>query len=412
MITKTVFVPCLFAAMLTGAMGSAQVHAGGSIVPEMTAASSSSKAPVAFVYVTGTVNNQYKFEIHGFAAAADGRLTAIPGSPFQDDVIDMAVNGKYLFGGNTDGIHINTLSIAGNGALHKVQSTLDDRHSGGNCDATGPLFLDHTGATLYNLESGNTYCADNTYQSFEVVKASGKLDFLGQNGDSAYLNVPLSFIGNNKYAYGASCQVLNNPGPGDSQIYGFERRANGLLTEVSIHAPLPAPKAGDSSYCPILTAADPTNHLAVSLVGMAKAEGSPDSSFQLATYTADENGNLSTTSTRNNMPISAVGQIFDMKMSPSGKLLAVGGAGGLQIFHFNGSQPITPYSKLLQGGNEINQMFWDNANHLYVVSSNLESLMVYTVTPTSLVEAPGSPYSIPVATNIIVQPKTARPAVQ
>jgi hypothetical protein len=34
-------------------------------------------------------------------------------------------------------------------------------------------------------------------------------------------------------------------------------------------------------------------------------------------------------------------------MSPSGKLLAVAGTTGLQVFHFNGSNPIKPYTGLL-----------------------------------------------------------------
>jgi hypothetical protein len=36
------------------------------------------------------------------------------------------------------------------------------------------------------------------------------------------------------------------------------------------------------------------------------------------------------------MPALALQYQLDMKISPSGKLLAVAGYGGLQIFHFNG----------------------------------------------------------------------------
>ena len=74
---------------------------------------------------------------------------------------------------------------------------------------------------------------------------------------------------------------------------------------------------------------------------------SPDGPPQLATYTADNSGNLHTTSTPANMPQTAVGTVTDLKMAPSGKLLAVGGTAGLQVFHFNGSSPITHGTGLL-----------------------------------------------------------------
>ena len=42
------------------------------------------------------------------------------------------------------------------------------------------------------------------------------------------------------------------------------------------------------------------------------------------------------------MPSTAAGFIFGLGMSPSGKLLAVAGSGGLQVFHYKGGSPITP----------------------------------------------------------------------
>jgi outer membrane protein assembly factor BamB len=91
-------------------------------------------------------------------------------------------------------------------------------------------------------------------------------------------------------------------------------------------------------------------------------------------------------------------------MSPSGKLLAVAGQSGLQIFHYNGSSPITAYTGLLTS-NDIEQCFWDNANHLYAISQTTGKLRVFTITTTSSSQATGSPYSIHAPANIIVQPK-------
>ena len=103
------------------------------------------------------------------------------------------------------------------------------------------------------------------------------------------------------------------------------------------------------------------------------------------------------------MPKVAVGEVTDICMSPSGKFLAVAGANGLQIFRFNGANPITPLSGLLTR-QEVDQMFWDNSDHLYAISQVAGKLWVFTVTEEALTPAPGSPWSIPGAQNIVVQP--------
>jgi hypothetical protein len=90
-------------------------------------------------------------------------------------------------------------------------------------------------------------------------------------------------------------------------------------------------------------------------------------------------------------------------------LLAVGGwsskssdpaAQGLQVFHFNGADPVTPYTKALTKS-QIYQIRWDNNDHLYALGG--PGLYVYTITPTSIAEAPGSPYSISIENNQICQ---------
>jgi hypothetical protein len=104
------------------------------------------------------------------------------------------------------------------------------------------------------------------------------------------------------------------------------------------------------------------------------------------------------------MPTSAVNGVLDIEMAPSGKLLAVGGTAGLQVFHFNGSNPITHYTGLLTTDG-IDQFFWDNDNHLYAISAKSGKLFVFTITPTGFSQAPGSPYTISQPANIIVLPK-------
>jgi hypothetical protein len=93
------------------------------------------------------------------------------------------------------------------------------------------------------------------------------------------------------------------------------------------------------------------------------------------------------------MPRVAVGSLTDLKADPNGKLLAVAGATGLQVFHFNGAHPIKHYTPLL-ATDPIDQIFWDSSNHLYAISSSASKLYVFTVTETKYRQAPGSPYSI------------------
>jgi len=90
-------------------------------------------------------------------------------------------------------------------------------------------------------------------------------------------------------------------------------------------------------------------------------------------------------------------------MSPTGKYLAVGGT-GLQIFHFNGANPITKFTGLLTT-DTINQAYWDNANHLYAISRDAGKLYVFNVTATGVTQAPGSPHKITTPYSLIVLPK-------
>jgi hypothetical protein len=96
-----------------------------------------------------------------------------------------------------------------------------------------------------------------------------------------------------------------------------------------------------------------------------------------------------------------------MEISPSDKLLALANP-GIQLFHFNGAAPITPYSKLLLPGVEIDQLTWDNSSHLYALGYAAQRLYVYTVTPTSINEVAGSPFTVQNAygsSGLIVVPK-------
>jgi hypothetical protein len=355
-----------------------------------------SDSPVAYVYVASTLKGGNVNEIEAFAAASDGKLTAVSGSPFQEDVTSMAANGKYLFATNRGGTAIESFSIESDGALRYAATT--DTAQPNDCNVLGPLFLDHTGKSLYDMEFDGSGCENNTYVTFSVDESNGGLKDPGNSSGNAWLYLPATFIGNNVYAYSAGCIEDAYWG-----IYGFKRIADGLLTEININATPPTPPEG-YFYCPSLAAADPTDHVAIFMQPVNGEDFSPDRPGRLATYTADAEGNLSTTSTRSNMPQTSVVSVADLKMSPSGKLLAVGGTEGLEIFHFNGSKPITSYTGTLKK-DEINQLFWDNRDHLYAISKAGDKLYVFTITPVSYSEAPDSPYTVSQPQNVIVQPE-------
>ncbi len=354
---------------------------------QSTSEVATSTAPVAFVYVSSSPLNNGYYQINGFAAAPSGSLTAISGSPFAGNVREMAVNGQYLFGADTNlgtfSISIDSFSIASDGSLTPVSSVT----AGEQGDGLGVLFLDHTGSSLYNALYESQDGSD-IYQSYSVNPSTGVLTFLGETGTSTQFGFRLSLTADNLFAYGANCNGSTAFIP---DIFGFARASDQTLSQLNISPKIPQAPNGEF-YCPFLAVADTTNHVAISLQPIASSGNPP---AQLATYSEDQTGNLTTTSTASNMPKVATNGINTMWMSPSGNLLAVGGAAGLQVFHFNGANPITNYTGLLTK-DPITQVFWDNNNHLYALSSGTSSgkLYVFTVTPTSHWQAPGSPYSI------------------
>jgi hypothetical protein len=358
-------------------------------------ASDAASAAVAHVYV-GNSNHVY-----AYSAAADGKLTPVPGSPFNASLSWMGTSEHYLYGYEGTGTTIASFSMAADGALRQVATT-DTGNFYSNC--CGP------------------YDSGFRIEAFRINDSNGELTFLGNTGTSwlsypglsSYEGTNLSILGNDKFAYlpvnffflpPPSARV---PVPDDGgwvcEFSMYQRLSSGELVDSSATYATPAaPNNGSDAggYCPVSAATDPTDHLAIMLDAIDGDSGNTYGPTVIASYTADANGNLTTTSTYHNMPVSEPGSGF-MRMSPSGKLLAVGGS-GLELFHFNGANPVTKY-KMLLATESINLIYWDNNNHMYAIGSDAKGgkLWVYTVTPTSVTEAPGSPYSIANAASMAV----------
>jgi 6-phosphogluconolactonase (cycloisomerase 2 family) len=377
----------LTATFASAVLASAQVKSSPTDTSNPIEASSSpaSSSPAAYVYVSSSPSSG-KTQINAYSAASSGSLTAVSGSPFSTSGVSyIALNGKWLFG--TNGVDIDSFSIASNGALKQVDSYTAEPNGG-----VVNLFLDHTGTSLY----ADYYTTNNDYLQYSINNTTGQLTYVGDLSGGPSIGSVTSFIGDNAFAYSSSCYHFT------PSIYGVQRSSNGTLTWLNTNPPYPTPPSGDF-YCPYLAAADPTNHLAVAIQpfnGNWVSQGP----YQLATYTADSSGNLTTSSTSSNMPSVSVNGITNYWMSPSGKYLAVAGTSGMQIFHFNGANPITKYTGLLVT-KQVDQMFWDNQNHLYALSRSAGKLYVFTVTSTSVTQASGSPHSITNPEYLIVLPR-------
>jgi hypothetical protein len=294
---------------------------------------STTAANVAYVYVSSAAATGSGNEIQAFAASDNGALAAISGSPFAGDVTQIAVSGSQFVAANRNGFDLESYAVGSGGAL--THETTTNTAAAGNCNSLGPLFFDSTGATVYDMEYNGSGCANNTYVSFSVG-SSGALTALGNSSANEWLSLPAAFASGNTYAYTASC--ISNMYWG---IYGFARASNGLLTQISINAAPPTPPAGHF-YCPSLAATDTANHVAIAMQPVNQQSFNPDEPAQIAVYTAASNGGLTTTSTATNMPATQVGTVNDLKMSPSGTLLAVAGSTGrIQFLQARACLPAT-----------------------------------------------------------------------
>jgi len=349
-------------------------------------------SPVAYVYVSGQTS------ILAFAASSTGTLTPVPGSPFPGSLSHMSVNKTYLFGPGDNGKDLYTFAIASDGALKQVSETNAQKYNPYGCGSIGPTQIDYSGTTLYNQVNAGD-CEDVQFIQAFKIENNGELQFIGNSisgipTDIASLS-SVRFLGTNKFAYQTGCADDEGLVGPVNEVY--KRESNGMLTTVAYDNVSPKAETPGDVYCPYLLAGDPTNHLAVAY-SLYNANGFVGIKA-LASYTADSHGNLTTTNTFENMPLIS-SETTAMSISPTGKLLAVGGV-GFHVLHFNGSSPITRDGEGFLNNEQFLEFGWDSNNHLYALA--VDALFVFTVTPTSIKESPGSPYTIPLASSLIVR---------
>jgi hypothetical protein len=343
----------------------------------------------AFVYVSTPT------QIEAFGASSSGELTPVP--PFPSiRVTHLAANSNFLFGADANGKYVYSFTIFSDGGLQQVAKTDVSKYISNPCCGL-ELQIDPTGSDLYVGVADNINGEESTYlASFKIDEVSGELQYLGKSLVNPHTTSELRFVPSTHYAYQTGCLIQGSGGTEKETpvTAEFRRESNGFLTFLGTTDEVPKAKGADK-YCPFALASDPTDHLAFvyRTLGIGTAIGS---------YTVSAEGKLTTNSSYENMPEISVTP-HTASISPAGKLLAVGGGSAFQLFHFNGSAPVTKFSPAIAAGGSLLEFGWDKNNHLYSLTGN--ALLVYTVTPTSIEQTPGSPISIPEAGNMIVVPE-------
>ena len=354
-------------------------------------------APIAYAYVTTGPSeiseNRSKPtagppfpQIVAYSVASDGKLTFLQDT-FAPFMFTGGVASKKFFfafalaqdSGLFSDAHVSSYAIEPTGRL-KYAATTSVIKSPDWCYSEPGLLMgigvtaiqiDSSGQTLYvpvaKCAGGGVpaICTEDLIceqglESFKI-ESNGELTYLGVSSFHGY-GGPVVTLGNNKFGYVAG----SNTAPYTTV---YTREGNGFMTlnGDSIESP------GKGVY-PIVMANDSSDHMAISW-----------SNGDLGSYSASSNGNLTTT----NKKMLSVPSLL-MSISPNNEFLAVA-SGGVQVFRFNGSGPITKLSERLLGGVSMNGMAWDTHGHLFTIST-FKDIYVETVTSTGVTPAPGSPY--------------------
>jgi hypothetical protein len=344
-------------------------------------------SPVARAYISTAS------AIRGYAVASDGRVTALPGSPYLNKAVThLSYAHGFLFGPGADNKHVYTYAIGSNGSIKQVASLDTTGYS--KCAQNSTSQVDRTGTWLYVSQ----YFCSSQYDGYDGnimnfrIRSDGSLQFLGNissQAENGFALSPLYFLPNNTIAYQLGCYGST------AYMNAFQRESSGMLqpTEVNIDA------GGGRWSCMQRVATDGTGHVVIDFREFSNwinPNEWTEKASSLTLYSSDAKGNLHGISGA----ATAMDDVNAMSISPSNNLLVIGGPTGFQIFHYNPASSITHYSSLLQAKNFFEEFGWDKSNHLYALSA--DGLRVYNITPSAYSESPGSPVAIGGSTSIIV----------
>jgi hypothetical protein len=370
-------------------------------------------AQVTHVYISSNTST-YAYDV-----SPTGKLNPIKGSPFTTAGNMVGSNGSYFVSIGPEYVYSN--KVAANGAIGEQVSEINTQNYTGVACGTPPAAgranpkgaFDHTGQNVYAVlyDANNPMC--DAIQTFAVDK-TGVLTFSGatvydQGSNNAGVETVPALPGNDNFAY----NELSVGGNCNGGLRAFSRESSGTLNNITFTEtdPTPPPNTYVGYLTSNLITADTTNHLAIlvnptTLSGLINCFGGSATEVQLASYTVDSQGNVTSTNTYSNMPtLDLTAGIYDMQIDPTGSFLAVAVGKGVKVYHFNGAQPITPFSSVLKTSDYIYRVGWDHNGRLYAQDGVSGEMHVYTVTSTEVEETSGSPTVVPVGQSFTVRSK-------
>jgi hypothetical protein len=399
------------ASVLTLALAAvcATAAAGAQAISNQLAAATT-PTNVARVYV------QTAAGVNVYTTSSTGKLTLVSGSPFKSTAgLMIGTAGSHLITVGTNYIHSYAIKSTGGigGQAAQINSAL---YPGAACGSTDGGTIDRTGTEVYiQFQFLGSYDAGcDALQSYKINATTGAFTFGGvtQFGGTAsqVLGSPLVVAGNNGHAYTFTKHYCAN------DLTDFYRDRFGAMNLYAASSSTWPPPPGDGGlYFPLAMASDnqnlATSHMAIAIHETYNDYCGVSGPPAVASFTVDYKGNT----IYNGAMLKTAVYPTSMTINPQGNLLAVGGkfsntdnsggtqTAGLQVFHFNGGKPIIGYSTVLTK-NPIDSIAWDKSYHLYATSHATNKLYVFTITPTSITPAAGSPFTLSGPSTVVVRP--------
>lgn len=361
-----------------------------------------------FLYVSTGAGQTGPYAISGYAPQPDGSLVPVAGSPFATSgtaALNTTGAGSTFFG--VDGYTLYSYGVHADGCLSLENSAAIGQGPQNN-PAALPLqvFLSPDAANLYSY---NFVPSEESYfGAYGFNAGSGAVTPLGNTEtDMSNDGGNLAFDSTGRYAVSSSCSDR-----GGMTVQVFQRASDGTLSTQAINfAPLPD-MGPASAFCPYGATPDHTGHFVVA--GFGCNDPMPCGSYgpyQLAVYTIDASGQMTTSSTKQNMPVldalSPGAGAYSYRFSPDDRYFAVSGFTGLEVFSWDSASATLTHIATVNNtegsctgtwaagncsGNKFGNVAWDRNDRLYTFLGN--QLFVYNVTDSGITQAPGSPHAI------------------
>lgn len=348
-----------------------------------------SATPIAaYAYVGTNVSGNGQGYVTDYLISLTGTSLSATGHSVSGASGSLAVNSRFVFA--TDGTNIVTYTRGSNGDLYQTSSVNGTAHNiTPQGSEVGSIVLDRTGQTLYATEINYDGADDDAYTIWKV-NSDGSLLYIAATGISADYFTPLTFSGNDVYAYSFGCYFAG------WQINGFTRNTNnGMLSSFNPNAAIP-PSNDGQMWCPDDLAVSAMNYVAIDYNDV----GNPGSNYMLATYTLNSDGTLGLV--QNSETTTPFNGEHSMVFDPTGTYLAVAGNAGIQMYRLQTGGTLAPVGSVVDANVAFNVVRWDNSGHLYAISSS--GLYIFTSSSGVLRQDPGSPLPVSQAGSLAVLP--------